>query len=119
MREILFRARITGTEQLIYGLPHSVYDLGIDSILAPGHEIEYIDIETVSQFTGLTDKNGFKIFEGDIIIGQGFMEPRVIEWKGTSFMIDDKECGIHNLSAYDNSDLTVIGNIHDNPELLK
>jgi len=34
-------------------------------------------------------------------------------------MIDDKECGIHNLSAYDNSDLTVIGNIHDNPELLK
>lgn len=73
-----------------------------------------VDPETVGQFTGMTDMNGMKIFEGDIIEwdenewGSGFRE--LVEWNYSLFSMrknDWKEF------------CKVIGNIHDNPELLK
>ena len=79
--------------------------------------------ETVGQYTGLTDKNGKKIFEGDIIQGENLILP--VEYCGSSFCyiqndtvypIDDGEVGIYELLQ---SDYELIGNIYDNPELLK
>ena len=85
--------------------------------------------ETVGQYTGLTDKNGKKIFEGDIVKTK-YGRLCVVEWLSTQCF-----CGF-DLTVYDfdfNSNtkapggwdlyfpenLEIVGNIHDNPELLE
>ena len=71
--------------------------------------------ETVGQYTGLPDKNGRKIFEGDIIEAVYFHLGNEIHNK---FVVND----IRTLSSFPWSsykDFVIIGNIHDNPELLK
>ena len=80
--------------------------------------------ETVGQYTGLTDKNGRKIFEGDIIKGKvhevnGYRVRRgVVEYHGVGFIMN-----LEPNSWYDQKnipfDCEIIGNIYDNPELLK
>ena len=77
-----------------------------------------VDPETVGQFTGLTDKNGKKIFEGDIISGLG--NTYVCKWDegNVEFTVfDSKESFGLAYAAY--PCMEVVGNIHDNPELLK
>jgi uncharacterized phage protein (TIGR01671 family) len=97
--------------------------------------IEYSVIpESVSEFTGLTDKNGEKIFEGDIVNCDGvFCVVRYgkhqIDCCGccyhshssVGFYLErDGDCQKAIISDYDTwDDLYIIGNIHDNPELLK
>ena len=84
--------------------------------------------ETIGQYTGLTDKNGNKIFEGDIvkyIIDKGEYEFAEFEYGNIIFLnggfqIAGKPCDLC-VCSFDTKDfdLEVIGNIHDNPELLK
>lgn len=78
--------------------------------------------ETVGQFTGLTDKNGKKIFEGDImpVWEQGEEYHYKVVYNGDCFMLSmlDSEQGSYPLSTK-NLMSEVIGNIHDNPELLE
>lgn len=76
--------------------------------------------ETVGQYTGQPDKNGVKIFEGDIV--QAFDYIYVIMWDSVRAMFYLRD-PISRVSAdfynYFACDLIVIGNIYDNPELLK
>jgi YopX protein. len=76
---------------------------------------------SVMQFTGLTDKNGKEIYEGDVLKRYG--EIAVVEW-------NNDQCGFMPLNNYnhccgregdwsgDGGDIEVVGNIYENPELL-
>ena len=91
--------------------------------------------ETVGQYTGLTDKNGRKIFEGDIVhavhksdyagtkpidYGIGIVKYYASYYGNASYMIDIiGETGSRAFSAGIEEGVEIIGNIHDNPELLE
>lgn len=79
-----------------------------------------VDPETLCRDTGLTDKNGKKIFEGDIVKAG---ENLVVSWKEkfASWCLCKKGWMYNHFfgEAVDAKDCEVIGNIFDNPELLK
>ena len=133
MREILFRGKRLDNGEWIQGDIVQFPVHGVVRIVEQesSYKDAEVDSDTVGQFTGLTDKNGRKIFEGDIIHleysqvffgGVYFGEYTAeVSYKEGCFITD----GINNgdeietpLSGFDNDELEIIGNIHDNPELL-
>ena len=164
MREILFRGKTQQHKRWIYGdLNHYMCDDGV-FIAENGHSMHSVFKETVGQFTGLTDKNGKKIFEGDILKGkhnwhswnhssdnteEEFFAQKI---RGAYGKHKSEEYALFDIDRYFyyrnyaveyyaknggyrvrnggqfhpltqayiyNRDLEIIGNIHDNPELLK
>ena len=86
---------------------------------------DYVIPETVGEYTGLTDKNDKLIFEGDICRAKDTIHNGAVQIKGAVFKVMQKKgCWIicHNEEwdfLYTNAkDIEVIGNIHENPELL-
>ena len=131
MREILFRGKRLHDNKWIYG--NFVSDCeGNPHIIEPrffcedGHHLQYEDNtdtpvfiipETVGQFTGLTDNNGVKIFEGDIV---DYISSDVIGNPKTGTIIVEDMTDYDTMIYLNHSDeLQIIGNIHDNPELLQ
>lgn len=134
-REILFRGqtRRKGEKVRISGEPvdsNWVYggifpgegDFSIIYQAKPKIEKFTVYSDTVGQFTGLTDKNGKKIFEGDIVKTShgGSTYYAKIEWDDGSFWVTNHDIQMPSyISEVSKTYLEVIGNIHDNPELLK
>ena len=129
MREILFRGKRTDNGEWVYGdLIQNVDCLKIreqeKSIkkIAKSYEI---DLETVGQFTGLLDKNGKKIFEGDIVLGLFLFDMSinaVVKFRDGAFGLEWRRGEIIEFNAFTslcNITYEIIGNIYDNPELLE
>ena len=125
MREILFRAKRKDNGKWVYGsyVKYTDYDgIMVDLIFTGNGNPNDVIPETVGQYTGLTDKNGKMIFEGDIVIYAGEMHEVVFETQNNSayFGVKIAENETWHLGHYvEPNRLEVIGNIHDNPNLLE
>ena len=140
MREILFRGKRTdngewmegyyaviGERKVIIALPEMYYD--DDGKEYYGNEIKDVDPETVYQYTGLTDNNDMKIFEGDIVKavyddyvgivkfgnydnGYGYY----VEWISgrARYCRQDLFYWVNNDENFE-----IVGNIYDNPEIME
>lgn len=124
MREILFRGKRIDNGEWIYGDVVQFPIHGIVRIVEqePSYKDAEVDLDTVGQYTGLTDKNGKKIFEGDIVKVShgGSTYYAKIEWDDGSFWVANHDIQMPNyISEVSKTYLEIIGNIHDNPELLE
>jgi uncharacterized phage protein (TIGR01671 family) len=135
MREIKFRAwDKEADEMVLWEDDYFASDMEIDTRLdrikchiynageGPDYTTEYHDA-ILMQYTGLKDKNGTEIYEGDEVAGQitggnGHYERGVIDWsdKKAGFVLRFDNGGWRNLAGCHNKE--VIGNIHENKELL-
>ena len=132
-REILFRAKhihamdsnehLNGT--LVQGYlsdKNYIYDKSLEGEFL-------VDEDTICQYTGLTDKNGKKIFEGDIVrygeicgeVKFGLYESnwQICKHNQGFFVTFPKEYFLRNELGYWRNKIAVVGNVFDNPELLE
>lgn len=126
MREILFRARRADNGEWVYGTPYQEYsDFWCEwewkiQTKHPLTNVPYlhltIDGKTISQFTGLLDKNGKKIFEGDIV--RVHINSEYLLKKICVVAIHDMMCLPWVINDNGVISREVIGNIYDNPELI-
>lgn len=158
MREILFRAKAINRDpnreyrtdykngDWVYGLISKLYDEDfyektscVPAEMTNENGVSGIDIDykTICQYTGLTDKNGVKIFEGDILSSDKY--PYTSDGKQNYFaeVVWCDSCPAFGLYTFkapkslvrgisegcdfiegDLSDFEIIGNIYDNPELI-
>ena len=125
-REIKFRGKdLRGQWQ--YG--DLIHNDETDLLIRQGCINSFIENETIGQFTGLKDKNGKEIYEGDIMQYNSLLRPEkyyryVIAWNPIDMAFGCAGLAHAFLDCPDIgggaqiTDSTIIGNIHDNPELL-
>lgn len=136
-REILFRGKRTDNGEWVTGTPFIFEDrckmiqaVAVHPDFVDEGNVYYsegfsVDHETVGQYTGLTDKNGKRIFEGDIIKDDwGKIFKVIFTTTSCGFMVkctvapNEYEKGKYRLGDAWCNTIAVVGNIHDNPELL-
>lgn len=125
MRTIKFRGKRVNRREWVYSTESFVQT---DEGICMGLYNEEKDVipDTVGQFTGLYDKDGKEIYEGDIIISEEYKHTcHYVRYMESDAMFVamiigsplDEYCGI-NQPWIDKFSKKIIGNIHDNPELL-
>lgn len=131
MREILFRGKRKDNNEWVYGdllqePTHCFYSIMPQTPVAGNYQVTP---ETVGQYTGLKDKNGKKIFEGDLISTDLDRNYIIVEFKNGCFMLNCEDGGRQYYdifySTFEDAQREtceygeVIGNIYDNQELLE
>ena len=134
MREILFRGKRLDNGDWVYGYyvhigPVSCQRAYIIPEYASSLYVNEVDPSTVGQYTGLKDKNGKRIFEGDIVEGHCHsawshrLQRCDIAYGRNGFEarnhIDGLDSDYYTYRVLFSKDVVIIGNIHDNPELLE
>ena len=131
MREILFKAKRWRDGKWVYGDLNNLQDSVIIHWYNNGCRVsDEVDPSTVCQYTGLTDKNGKKIFEGDVLkiakksdgLGAYFFPPLeypvnvMVKWDMCAWMwetLGEDKYYISFPNAWCHYECEVIGNIHD------
>jgi uncharacterized phage protein (TIGR01671 family) len=119
MKNLRFRAWDKERGKMLYVLHLDLLNNGV-CCKCPYEELEgdsnpYLEDVPVMQYTGLVDKNGAGIYEGDILRHTSFIKDcAVITFRDGAF-----HCGLVPINTYHNSVIEVIGNIYENPELLE
>ena len=126
MREILFRGK--QADRWIYGSPifqDNYVLIRFWNSEEFGYEDYVVIPETIGQYTGLTDKNGKKIFEGDIVDcwSEGVNAQGTVQQRRDGLWIIYPAWQKHIMwglcpDEYSNTTVEVIGNVYDNPELI-
>jgi len=115
MREIKFRGKTVYGNSWFQGLL-TKDSLGLYYISRNGR-YEQVISESIGQYTGLKDKNGNEIYEGDTLKVNGYNTPLSVVFRFGAFLLVNQfsEC---DLAAF--SDCSeIIGNVYDTPELMK
>lgn len=125
-REILFRGKhdrqYTNRDEWVYGVPY--FDHDDDCIITTDNYKLVVIAKTVGQFTGLTYRNGVKIFEGDIVtvdnpnISDDEYDIVKFDNDGAMFIAEFDTFTVDFGNNIDGNQCEIIGNIFDNHELL-
>lgn len=129
VREILFKAKRKDNGEWIEGgyfsepYTDKKYIICWNSFGFGFNEFIEVDPDTLCQFTGLTDKNGKRIWENDICDtfenDSKEMLRNVVKFEDGCFKVFKKHYLSMHLDYYEESDLKVVGNIFDNADLLE
>lgn len=135
-REILFRGKRKDNGEWVYGfyyqskvsgcyilVPKFTTNMKNNQIKDNGFDFHRVIPETIGQYTGLTDKNGTKIFEGDILNffdSDGQYTNYEVIWFGNGWeIVMCRTSDADDLDLFICENSVVIGNIHDNPDFLE
>ena len=131
MREILFRGKRTDNGEWVFGMAWIFREKTMICPWRKGmckYDTGYFPVQIISktfgQFAGLTDKNGKRIFEGDIVTGLfsfGMPFNAVVTFQDGAFGLEWYRGNAKTFNAFTsicNVEYEVIGNIHDDPDLL-
>ena len=125
MREILFRGKRIDNGEWVEGYFVNLWLIHYQKhqpIITDNNAVSYdVDLSTVGQYTGMKDKNGKKVFEGDIVrkTNEG-RHPEIFVANIRTCFYTIEEVYYSPFEHFTEScEYEIIGNTHDNPELLK
>lgn len=120
MRDIIFRGKRLDNGEWMYGDLQIGDDDHIPMIgtVGPGRWVEYIQVaeNTIGQYTGLKDRYGDRIWEGDLVEHGDEVSEVFFDTENSCF---DFKSSNDPFAAQFSCDYEILGNIHDNPEFLE
>ena len=119
-REIKFRGKNYENKWKYGDLVQEKWKQGKAIMIKKGTTAWSVLEDTVGQYTGLHDKNGKEIYEGDILKAIRWNNIFLVKYTGTAFYLYRKgNNGFNKITTWNNAEKSeVIGNIYDNPKLL-